>query len=214
MALINVDWDRVVIPDVNFVPRHIKGCAVGRIVEFQDIKETLARALDQSGSPPQTAAEFSALYQDDLYIRNLTNRLLELCQVSPSWCDIDLISKLIWGSFRNGKYVKGVLITLSTLGTDAVKDDQSAAAASLDESRMSIEEYLSTVRARLVATGLCKSLSDADLLLDRYSPQEVEGVLDKHFRMTNPEAAKKAEAEAEIKDIQARILAEGLPGSR
>ncbi|MEL6853650.1 MAG: hypothetical protein AAFO83_00915 [Cyanobacteria bacterium J06607_13] len=208
MALLKPDYDRLIVADIHGRPRRIKICAAF-VEELIDLKDVLADALDEVLASYDNS--FAATYTGDARIRGLCDRVIELAGLEAKQLDINLLVNLVFGWHdATGEFHEGIIFRLARGEVRQLQQElQPEPSLFEDDETLTPEQYICSLRTRIVTLDLAQDIEGADHLLARYTADELEIMIDQRFASVDPKGYKKAQ----LKKAAKEAIREGLSQS-
>lgn len=205
MGLLKPDYDRVIIFDVRERPRRVKICAAV-LEEIEDLKETLADVLDETLAAYD--GSFVAAYAADDRMRGICDAIVELAGLKSEQLDIALLSNLIFGWHdRDDEFHEGIIFRLARGETRAIAQEmQQDLVVFEDDERQTLEQYVASLRTRLITLGLAGDAEQAQRLLEQYTADEIEIMIDQRWQAVDPKGYEKAKQKAATKESIRKTL--------
>lgn len=199
MGLLKPDYDRVIIFDVQERPRRVKICAAV-LEELQDLKETLADTLDETLAAYE--GSFVAAYASDDRMRGLCDRIIELAGLKSAQLDISLLSNLIFGWHdKDDEFHEGIIFRLARGETRAIAQEmqQERVVFEDEQEQQTLEQYVASLRTRLITLELARDAEQAQRLLEQYTADELEIMIDQRWQAVDSKGHEKAKQKAATK---------------
>lgn len=176
------DWQRYVFEDCYGQLREIRGCS---LTNLDRLKDYLGLLQDAIASYPEPEADFKEIYTTSGYIKNLTDSILNLCGVSPSWVTPDqMVALLHHRTTEDGNFLPGLLIEMNF-----------PSRSSGSGKAVEFKEWLANNIVLLVGLGLCKDLGEALDLADRVPSDQLEALILARLHQLDPKKKQQEELE-------------------
>lgn len=174
------DWQRYVFEDVSGQLREIQSCPYTRLDKLKDYLDLLMQVLTELG-----AVDFKVAYCTDSQVRLLSDKILELCSISPDWIDIQMLERLIHHQTSDdGTFKPGILLEINF----PPKPETSGKS-------MEFKEWIANGVASLLSIEGSKSIGEALAIADSVPYDFLEGMLLARCHQINPKAKQVEELE-------------------